>query len=180
MGHECASRAWRRAPDTAIAGPSTSPDLSNGTFTGMAQCWATMCGSRGLRCSPARSTGTQHNETAGAAQTGSCFQTFGDLGDGDALKPAVSSGRSRSARPRRRSQKSGSRPIPKVDPQEAKNGAGNRRPDNTEHDIHHHSHATLHELLCKPACNPADDDGCDPANCWVSHSSSPYLSLIHI
>ena len=33
-------------------------------------------------------------------------------------------------------------------------------PDNTEHDIHDQSHVTLHELLCQPACNPADDDGC--------------------
>jgi hypothetical protein len=27
--------------------------------------------------------------------------------------------------------------------------------------------------LCQPACNPADDDGCDPAYSSVFHGSSP-------
>src|SRR5215510_4658805 len=64
-------------------------------------------------------------------------------------------------------------PSPKVDPKETQNGAGNRRPDDTEHDIHQDPHFTLHELFCQPACNSADDDGCDPAYSCVVHSSSP-------
>src|SRR4249919_890041 len=54
-------------------------------------------------------------------------------------------------------------PSPQVDPKETQNCAGNRRPDDTEHDIHQDPHFTLHELFCQPACNSADDDGCDPA-----------------
>src|SRR6478609_9928086 len=64
-------------------------------------------------------------------------------------------------------------PSPQVDPEVAQNGAGNRRADNTEHDIHDQPHVTLHELLCQPACNPANDDGCDPTHSSVSHGSSP-------
>jgi hypothetical protein len=30
---------------------------------------------------------------------------------------------------------------------------------------------TLHELLCQPARNSADNDGCDPAHLWVFHGS---------
>ena len=54
-------------------------------------------------------------------------------------------------------------PSPKGDPEVTQNGAGNRRTDNAEHDVHDQSHVTLHELLCQPARNPADDDGCYPA-----------------
>ena len=39
-------------------------------------------------------------------------------------------------------------PSPQDDAEVAQNGAGNRRADNTEHDIHDQSHVTLHELLC--------------------------------
>jgi hypothetical protein len=42
-----------------------------------------------------------------------------------------------------------------------------------EHNIHDQPHVTLHELLCQPACNPADDDGCDPTHSSSSHRSSP-------
>src|SRR5271166_2525236 len=64
-------------------------------------------------------------------------------------------------------------PSAKGDAKKAENGAGNRRSDDAEHDIHHQSHITLHELLSQPACNPADDNGGDPTNLWVSHGSSP-------
>jgi hypothetical protein len=64
-------------------------------------------------------------------------------------------------------------PSPKVDPKDAQNEAGNRRPDDTEHDIHQEPHFTLHELFGQPACNSADDDGCDPACLCVVHGSSP-------
>src|SRR5260221_8406729 len=53
-------------------------------------------------------------------------------------------------------------PSPQGDPEVAQNGAGNRRTDNAEHNIHDQPHVTLHELLCQPACNPTDNDGCDP------------------
>src|SRR5262249_14478747 len=64
-------------------------------------------------------------------------------------------------------------PSPKVDTKRAQYGAGNRRPDDTEHDIHHEPHFTLHKLFCEPACNSADDDGCDPAYLRVVHGRSP-------
>src|SRR6478736_1565000 len=60
-------------------------------------------------------------------------------------------------------------PSPQGDPEVAQNGAGNRRADNAEHDIHDQSHVTLHELLGQPACDAADDDGCDPTHSSVSH-----------
>jgi hypothetical protein len=41
--------------------------------------------------------------------------------------------------------------------------------DNAERDIHDQSHVTLHELLCQPACDAADDDGCDPTHSIVFH-----------
>src|SRR5258708_38949461 len=64
-------------------------------------------------------------------------------------------------------------PSPQEDPEVAQNGAGNRRTDNAEHNIHDQPHVTLHELLCQPACNPADNDGYDPTHSSVSHRSSP-------
>src|SRR5215510_13707281 len=64
-------------------------------------------------------------------------------------------------------------PAAQGDSKDAENGAGNRRSNNAEHDVHHQSHITLHELLSKPACNPADYNGRDPTNCWVFHGSSP-------
>src|SRR6516165_4796163 len=57
-----------------------------------------------------------------------------------------------------------------MDTKEAQYGASNRRPDDTEHDIHHEPYFTLHKLFCEPACNSADYDGCDPA----------YLRLVHV
>ncbi len=39
-------------------------------------------------------------------------------------------------------------PSPQGDPEVAQNGAGNRRTDNAEHNIHDQPHVTLHELLC--------------------------------
>src|SRR5215211_4615089 len=64
-------------------------------------------------------------------------------------------------------------PSPKDDPEETQYGASNRRTDNTKDDIHHHPHVALHELLCQPACNPTDDDGCDPADTRIFHGSPP-------
>src|SRR6516164_11492042 len=64
-------------------------------------------------------------------------------------------------------------PSGQDDPKVAQNGAGDCRPDDAEHDIHQHAHVALHELLCQPACNPADYDRCDPAYCRISHGSSP-------
>jgi hypothetical protein len=32
---------------------------------------------------------------------------------------------------------------------------------------------SFHELLSQPACNPADDNGGEPTNFWVSHGSLP-------
>ncbi len=64
-------------------------------------------------------------------------------------------------------------PSSQDDPEVAQNGARNYRTDHAEHDIHDHSHVTLHELLSQPACKPADDDGCYPAHSSVTHGSSP-------
>src|SRR5277367_4879941 len=65
-------------------------------------------------------------------------------------------------------------PSSKANPKEIQNGAGNRGPDDTEHDIHQESHITLHELFCEPARNPADDDRCNPAYLCFAHCSSPW------
>src|SRR5262245_18783023 len=62
-------------------------------------------------------------------------------------------------------------PSAQVDPKEAKNGARNCRPDDSQHDIHQESHITLHELFCQPACNSADDNGRDPAYLRIIHGS---------
>src|SRR6516164_1755868 len=60
-----------------------------------------------------------------------------------------------------------------MDTKEAQYGAGNRRPDDAEHDIHHEPHFTLHKLFCEPACNTADDDGRNPAYLRVVHGRPP-------
>src|SRR6186713_1202250 len=60
-------------------------------------------------------------------------------------------------------------PSPQIDAEGTQNGAGNCRADNAEHDIHDQSHVTLHELLCQPASDAANDDGCDPTHSSVSH-----------
>src|SRR5204862_5216905 len=41
-------------------------------------------------------------------------------------------------------------PSTQVDAEGTQNGAGNRRANNAEHDVHDQSHVTLHELLCQP------------------------------
>src|SRR5580704_1792291 len=64
-------------------------------------------------------------------------------------------------------------PSSQDDAEVAENGAGNCRSDDAERNIHNHSHVTLHELLCQPACNPPDDDGCYPAHSSVTHGSPP-------
>jgi hypothetical protein len=38
-----------------------------------------------------------------------------------------------------------------------------------EHNVHHKPHLALHELLSEPAGDPADNDGCDPADLMLFH-----------
>ena len=52
---------------------------------------------------------------------------------------------------------------PRWIPKKLKMALATAAPMITEHDIHQDPHFTLHELFCQPACNAADDDGCDPA-----------------
>src|SRR5262249_33614942 len=68
-------------------------------------------------------------------------------------------------------------PSAQVDAKEAKNGARNRRPDDSEHDVHHKSHIALHKLFCQPTRNSADDDGCNPADLWIFHGLAPSFDL---
>src|SRR5262249_1985863 len=60
-------------------------------------------------------------------------------------------------------------PSSQIDSKEAKNGARNGRSDDAEHNVHDKSHVTLHELFCQPACDTADDNGCNPAYLWIVH-----------